>query len=107
LYVMACGQQPFASQDLIAVLAKVANEAPRDVRDVEPQVPERLANVIRNLHAKDPAKRYSSGQEVVAALTDCIDAPPQQVTLAHESTAPVVSRARSRPSVIGIAILLA
>jgi hypothetical protein len=50
------------------VLRRVSDEAPRPIREVNPDVPEALCRVIDRLHAKKPADRPTSAKEVADLL---------------------------------------
>ncbi len=69
LYQMLAGQLPFTGDYEAAVLYAIVNEVPRDVRDINPRIPERLAAIVDRLLQKDPLKRFQSAQEVREALS--------------------------------------
>jgi formylglycine-generating enzyme required for sulfatase activity len=71
LYVMAAGRPPFRASGALAVLKRVAEDAPRPIREVIPEVPEWLCAIIAKLHAKDPADRYQTARELADVLADC------------------------------------
>ena len=52
----------------MAVLRQVAEETPRPVREVNPESPDWLAEIIAKLHAKDRADRFQSAAEVAELL---------------------------------------
>jgi serine/threonine protein kinase len=68
LYEMSTGRLPFRGATPSAVLRAVAEASPRPVRELNPEVPERLADVIAKLHARDPAGRYQTAAEVAQVL---------------------------------------
>jgi serine/threonine-protein kinase len=68
LYAMACGRPPFRASSTIDVLQRVSDEAPRPVREVNPDVPDWLAGIIARLHARDPSARFQSVAEVADLL---------------------------------------
>jgi hypothetical protein len=68
LYQMTTSRQPFAGKDTLAVLTALALDTPPSVRDLNPAVPEALANLFGKLLAKRPADRPNSAAEVAAAL---------------------------------------
>ncbi len=70
LYTLATGRPPFRAAATFAVLKRVIEDAPRPVRDVIPEAPQWLADVIAKLHAKNPDDRFQSAGEVAAALAD-------------------------------------
>ncbi|HZY85319.1 MAG TPA: hypothetical protein VFE78_10845, partial [Gemmataceae bacterium] len=62
-----------------AVLKAVGADAPRPVREVNPDVPEWLGDVIARLHAGRPCDRFASAHEVAALLSarlTALQAPP-------------------------------
>jgi serine/threonine protein kinase len=76
LYVLCTGRLPFRASGTIAVLKRVCEEDPRPIRDVIPEVPERLCHIIQTLHAKDPDGRFQTAQEVAELLANCESATP-------------------------------
>jgi hypothetical protein len=61
---MASGHPPFRASTSLAVLKRVAEDTPRPIREVVPEVPQWLCDLIAKLHAKDPAQRFQSAREV-------------------------------------------
>jgi serine/threonine protein kinase len=68
LYTMASGRPPFRAPSPLAVLKRVTEETPRPIRQIIPEVPQWLCDLIARLHAKDPARRFQSAAEVAALL---------------------------------------
>jgi serine/threonine protein kinase len=68
LYTMASGRPPFRANTPLAVLKRVAEDTPRPIRQIIPEVPQWLCDLIARLHAKDPADRFQSATEVAALL---------------------------------------
>jgi eukaryotic-like serine/threonine-protein kinase len=68
VYEMLAGEPPFRGSDLFAMLAKHATERIPDVRKLRPDVPPEIAQSIRTALAKEPADRFASVDEFVAAL---------------------------------------
>jgi len=68
LYTLAAGKNPFAANSTVAVMKKVADLDPPSLRTVRKDVPEWFDKVVARLHAKAPAHRYASADEVLAAL---------------------------------------
>jgi serine/threonine protein kinase len=71
LYVMCTGRPPFRASSTLAVLKRVAEDEPRPIREVIPEVPVWLCRVVEKLHAKDPDARFQSARAVADALADC------------------------------------
>jgi hypothetical protein len=68
LYTLCTGRPPFRAANTLAVLRRVTEDAPRPIRETNPEVPDGLAAVVEKLMAKDPAERYPSAAEVVEVL---------------------------------------
>src|SRR5262249_58438084 len=75
LYAIVGGRPPFRAENRMAVLKRVCEDAPRPLRQIIPEVPQWLCDVIAKLQAKEPAKRFQSAREVVDALTRQISPP--------------------------------
>src|SRR5262245_44180364 len=101
LYAMASGRPPFRAGNSMAVLKRVCDDTPRPIREIIPEVPQWLCDVISRLHAKDPARRFQSAREVVEVLERCQANPPPDAM-------PALPRGRARKrALVGGAILLA
>lgn len=68
LYAMCTGRPPFRAPTTVAVLKRVCDEKARDVRDLNPDVPGWLAEIIDKLHAKRRRDRFRSAAEVAHLL---------------------------------------
>ena len=71
MYVMAAGRPPFRANGTLAVLKRVAEDTPRPIREIIPEMPQWLCDIIAKLHAKNPADRFQSAREVADVLADC------------------------------------
>src|SRR5262249_4115600 len=70
LYALCTGRPPFRAGTPLAVLRRVAEDTPRPIREVNPEVPEELCAVIGKLHQKHPVDRYQSAAEVARVLEE-------------------------------------
>ena len=68
LYAMCTGRPPFEATTTMGILLSVFKDTPRPVQQLNPAVPDWLAEVIAKLHAKNPADRYQSAEEVAELL---------------------------------------
>lgn len=68
LYEMLTGQLPFDSDSPVAVALMQIQEEITPVRELEPDVPEGLENVIKNLTAKSPDNRYQNASMLIEDL---------------------------------------
>jgi serine/threonine protein kinase len=71
LYTMLTGRPPFRAETTLAVLKRVAEDTPRPMREVIPEVPEWLCRIVERLHAKKPDERFRTAREVADVLADC------------------------------------
>jgi serine/threonine protein kinase/Leucine-rich repeat (LRR) protein len=71
LYQMVAGRPPFRAGNTVAVLKRVAEDTPRNIREVIPETPQWLCDIIAKLHAKKPEERFQSAREVADVLADC------------------------------------
>ena len=71
LYQMACGRPPFRAPSTIAVLRRVAEDTPRALQEIMPELPDWLVVIINTLLAKKPEDRYQSAKEVAELFGKC------------------------------------
>jgi serine/threonine protein kinase len=105
LYTMCTGQPPFRGATTLAVLKQVCEESPRPVREINPELPPWLDELLTRLHAKAPADRIASAQEVADLLalrllefqrrTEFIPVPIEQKTIGPWSTSEQKNESRS------------
>jgi WD40 repeat protein len=67
-YVMLSGRPPFRAPSALAVLKRVCEDTPRPIREIIPEAPPWLCNLISKLHAKKPDKRFQTAQEIADLL---------------------------------------
>jgi eukaryotic-like serine/threonine-protein kinase len=68
LYLLCTGSEPFTAEGPMAVLRRVCDATPTPIRDRNPDVPPWLAATVERLHAKRPADRFGSAEEVAELL---------------------------------------
>lgn len=71
LYQMVSGRPPFRASNALAVLKRVVDEKPRPIREIIPETPQWLCDIITKLHAKNPDERYQSAREIADVLASC------------------------------------
>ncbi|GBD35654.1 Serine/threonine-protein kinase PknB [bacterium HR36] len=67
-YYALTGQVPFPGDTAMEKLVKHLTEEPRPLRELRPEVPEALADIIHRLMAKAPEDRFQNPAELLAAL---------------------------------------
>jgi eukaryotic-like serine/threonine-protein kinase len=72
LYFMATGHPPFRAEQAMAVLNRICHDRHRPVRDINPQLPYELADVIDRLLEKRPSRRFAYAEEARQALQDVL-----------------------------------
>jgi hypothetical protein len=68
LYEMCTGSPAFGAPTTLGVIRRVCDETPRPIREINPDIPEPLCQLIGRLHAKNPANRPGSAAEVADLL---------------------------------------
>jgi len=68
LYEMCAGQPPFVGNSALAILKQIAEGKQRPLREMNPAVPEWLAETIDRLLAKKPADRFQSAVHLAELL---------------------------------------
>ncbi|MBM3965876.1 MAG: serine/threonine protein kinase [Planctomycetes bacterium] len=72
LYAMCTGRPPFRAETSLGVLQKIRESQPKPIRELNPEIPSWLAQIIETLMAKDPKDRYASASEVSGLLEQCL-----------------------------------
>ncbi len=75
-YHLVTGAPPFTARTAVELLLKHVSEPLKPAHQRAPDVPEPLSGVISRMLAKDPAARFQSMDEVLAALERPEAAPP-------------------------------
>ncbi|HEY0753992.1 MAG TPA: protein kinase [Ktedonobacteraceae bacterium] len=68
LYEMVTGTRPFFANNLLSILLKHANEAPRPPRELNPYISPQLESAILRALQKDPDKRFARPSDFQQAL---------------------------------------
>ncbi len=68
LYAMCTGRSPFRAETPTGAIHRVCSDAPRPIREVNPDLPDWLAAVIDRLLEKKPADRFQTADEVAQVL---------------------------------------
>jgi serine/threonine-protein kinase len=110
LFEMLTGRVPFDADSPVAIAMKQVSEAPPPPSSINPAVTPALDSVVLRALAKDPANRYQSAAEMIAAL-DAAEANPQMAghTERYAALPPADDRNGNRKWwwIAGIAALLA
>lgn len=82
LFEMVTGELPFDSDDIGSILLQQVKKVPPSPRQLNPEVPEALEQVILRALAKKPAERFQSAKEMSDVLYDIVRGQAATVTQA-------------------------
>lgn len=80
LYEMVTGRLPFEADTAISLALMHINEKVAPPREYAPELPPAVEEVILRALAKEPARRYATANEMIAALRRAWRDQPQEVT---------------------------
>ena len=95
MYAMCTGRPPFRSGSTMGTLRSVSDKRPRPIRQMNPDVPDALVEIIDRLHEKDPVNRLQSAAEVERLLGEQLARTQQPFV-----TAPLSSGASEGPATV-------
>ena len=113
LFFMLTGRPPFRDGTVLQKLLAHQGDAPPDVREMRPDVPDMMAAVLATMLAKKPEDRFQTPADLSIALTSCIEqlglAPPQSALPVYLGSwaPPAHSWRRHAPWVVPFACLAA
>ena len=81
LYELLTGRVPFDGEAPISIAIKQINERPVPPGQLQPGIPPALEAVVLRALEKDPARRYQSAEEFIAALEAARRAPTRQIVM--------------------------
>ena len=96
LYTMCSGRPPFRAKSTLAVLKRVAEDTPRPIPEIIPEVPQWLCGIIARLHAKKPENRFATAQEVADLLRRCLAEMQLPANVANFPQIPLPAEARKQ-----------
>jgi WD40 repeat protein/serine/threonine protein kinase len=102
LYMMCAGRPPFLADSMAEVLKRVGEDTPPSLRELNPDIPAWLDDLIAKLHAKKVGDRWASAHEVADALGE-------QLARLQQSLPPltkIAARGRRHLVALGLAGLL-
>src|SRR4051794_793420 len=96
LYELLTGQVPFDAESPVSIAIKQINELPVPPGQLEPGLPRALEAVVMRALEKDPARRFQTAEEFIAALESARRAPVVLEPAPGEPWVPVEEEPRSR-----------
>jgi serine/threonine protein kinase len=97
LYTMCTGRQPFPADSAFAVMRRVCDSTPRPIRELNPDIPEWLIEIIDRLMHKNADDRFQTAQEVSDLLRQNLDELLYRVRSQCNRPAPLVPGVPSHP----------
>ncbi len=91
LYALCTGRPPFRGDTGLAVLKRVCDDTPRPIREVNPDIPEALVEIVNKLLAKNPDVRFQTASEVAELLSRYL------AHLQHDPLTPFQSEEQPQP----------
>lgn len=82
MYFMLTGRSPFRAETTMGVLNRIANDAPKSLRDINPDVPDWLEDIVSKLLQKRPEVRFQTAAEVGELLDGWLAHLQQPTTIA-------------------------
>ncbi len=72
LYMMCTGHSPFRAETSYGVLYRITHDEPRAIRELNPNIPEWLEQIVMKLLSKSRENRFQSSQQIAEVLEECI-----------------------------------
>ena len=72
MYTMCTGRPPFRAETSYGVLRRITDTVPRAIREINPDIPQWLCEIIAKLMSKQPQDRPASAEKVALLLEDCL-----------------------------------
>ena len=88
IYEMLAGVPPFDADNPWAVLRLQVEKDPAPIHEIRPDVPPWLEGIMLRALAKDPAQRFQTPAEMLAALDQQTVAPAQMPKVVHRTPTP-------------------
>ncbi len=100
MYAMCTGRSPFRSDSTYAVMHRITSTQPTPIREINPDVPKWLCEIIARLMAKQPEERFASAADVAQLLEECLAHVQQPtVTPLPDSLAQTAPQQNHRPPI--------
>lgn len=114
LYAMLSGRAPVTGASPLAVVAKIATEPVVPIRQLYPELPVPVCDLVDKMMARDIDERFQTAEAVMAAVDRCVnglkgDVPPVKghATLTAAHVVPVPARKRGAGfwgGILGVAL---
>jgi serine/threonine protein kinase len=72
MFRLLTGRLPYDATDNFGYVDKVLHAAPLNIRELRPEIPEKLAATVHQMMEKTPANRYYAWLDVASDLASCV-----------------------------------
>ena len=72
MYRLLTGRLPFDATDSFSYVDKVLHGTPLNIRDLRPEIPEKLATIVHRMMEKNLSNRYYAWADVTSDLSACV-----------------------------------
>jgi serine/threonine protein kinase len=69
IYTMVSGRPPFRAPSVLATMKRIANDTPRPIKEIIPEIPDWFGEIVEKLMKKDPEERFQTARELADLLT--------------------------------------
>lgn len=73
MFQLLTGTPPFSNAEIPELFKAIRLQPAPQVKELRPDLPDGISDVVERLLRKDPAQRYQTGQELASALTRLFD----------------------------------
>ncbi len=87
MYELSCGELPFSGDTPVSIAYKHVNEIPRHPREIKPDMPQGLDQIIMRAMEKSPEMRYQSAKQMLTHITALKKNPGIKFRTAEEAAA--------------------
>jgi serine/threonine protein kinase len=105
-YTLLTGELPYSGDGALEVLFAHCTKPIPDPRDIDPTIPASYAAIVRRALAKEPADRYSSAAEMLAALEEVLCPRPTRIERADSPPPPARAKAPGRRLWLAVTVAL-
>lgn len=72
LYELIAGEKPFNGDSIATLMYNITSSAPPSIKELSPNIPEKLIPIVEKLLSKDVEARYQKGKELADDLLACL-----------------------------------
>jgi len=73
LYELIAGDKPFNGESITTLMYNITSSAPPSIKEISPDIPEKLVPIVERLLAKEVEARYQTGKLLADDLLACLN----------------------------------